>query len=251
MSDVKSMLSKRFEKGPNKTTKMDQLANQTTSGSLSSFSGVFKVCDLTDKEKTTLEELLKNYSNQAQEITYDLEVLSGITSEVKAINNQAIILHGERIKKAQNILKNYKDGAFSAWLMTTYGNRQTPYNFLQYYELYNALSDALQRCIDLMPKQVIYTLASREGSLQQKEKFILGYRGETKSELLAKIREVFPLDEEDLRKQKLPQKALQELNKLIIVFNKHSFKPTLEEKKEIFHLLDQLRLLTLKKALIK
>lgn len=248
MSDVKSMLSKRFEKGTNKTTKMDQLASQTTSGSLSSFSGVFKVGDLTDKEKLSLEELLKNYSNHKQEISHDLEALSAITSEVKAINNQAIILHGERIKKAQNILKDYKDGAFSAWLMNTYGNRQTPYNFLQYYELYTALSESLQKCIDLMPKQVIYTLASRDGSLEKKEKFILGYQGETKNELLAQIRDLFPLDEEDLRKQKTPQKALQELNKLVTLFNKQSFKPTLEEKKEIFHLLDQLRLLALKKG---
>lgn len=247
MSDVKSMLSKRFEKGANKTTKMDQLATQTTSGGLSSFSGVFKVNDLTESEKTSLQELLKNYSNQDQEISYDLEALSAITSEVKAINNQAIILHGERIKKAQTILKQYKDGAFSAWLMTTYGNRQTPYNFLQYYELYTALSESLQKSIDLMPKQVIYTLASREGSLQDKEKFILGYRGESKNELLAQLREVFPLDEEDMRKQKLPQKALAELNRLISLFNKTSFKPTLQEKQEIFRLLDQLRLLTLRK----
>jgi hypothetical protein len=247
MSDVKSMLSKRFEKGSHKTTKMDQLAAQTSSGALSSFAGVFKVNSLTEKEKTILEELLKNYSHETQEISSDLESLSSITSEVKAINNQAIILHGERIKKAQIILKQYRDGAFSAWLMTTYGNRQTPYNFLQYYELYTTLSEALQKAIDLMPKQVIYTLASREASLEEKKKFILGYKGESKNELLAQLRDVFPLDEEDLRKTKPSQKILQELNKLISLCSKKTFRPTLEEKEELLHLLDQLRLLALKK----
>lgn len=248
MSDIKSMLSKRFEKGSNKPTKMDHLATKTSSGSLSSFSGVFKVVDLSSEEKLSLEELLKNYSSPHQDTMQDLEALSMITSEVKAINNQAIILHGERIKKAQAILTSYKDGAFSAWLMSTYGNRQTPYNFLQYYELYTTLSEQLQKCVDLMPKQVIYTLASREGSLKEKEEFILGYRGETKQQLLALLRDAFPLEEEDKRKQKLPKQALQNLRSLSSLFKKSSFKPSTQEKELILELLEELKNLTLKKA---
>ena len=46
-------------------------------------------------------------------------------------------------KERKTILKNYRDGAFSAWLIATYGNRQTPYNFLQYYELYITLPEHL------------------------------------------------------------------------------------------------------------
>lgn len=247
MSNVKSMLSKRFEKGDNKATKMDLLATKSSSGSLSSFSGVFKVEDLNPEERLSLENLLKNYSVSDENLPGDLQELSTITSELKAINNQAIILHGERIKKAQNILKSYKDGAFSAWLLATYGNRQTPYNFLQYYELYSVLSEHLQRCIDNMPKQVIYTLASRQGSLEEKKQFILGYQGETKEQLLSLLREAFPLDEEDKRSQKLPKQALQQLKGLFSLFKKTGFKPSLQEKNSLLSLLEELTSLLEKK----
>ncbi|MBM3191742.1 MAG: hypothetical protein FJZ63_03695, partial [Chlamydiae bacterium] len=167
--------------------------------------------------------------------------------EVKAINNQAIILHGERIKKAQNILKSYKDGAFSSWLITVYGNRSTPYNFLQYYEFYISLSKMLQKHIDLMPKQAIYTLATRQGPLEDKEKFILGYQGQTKSQLLAEIRRLFPLDEKDLRKENYPAKVLRETKKLLELFSAPMFKPSQDEAEEIIVLLNKLRSLVLKK----
>jgi len=247
MSNVKSILSKRFEKGEQKTTKMDQLAAKTSSGSLSSFSGVFKVVDLSPEEKASLEDLLKNYTLSEETLSRDLTDLSTITSELKAINNQAIILHGERIKKAQNILKTYKDGAFSAWLLATYGNRQTPYNFLQYYELYIALSEQLQRSAELMPKQVIYTLASREASLEQKKQFILGYQGETKDKLLSLLRELFPLEEQDRRSQRLPKQALRQLKSLSSLCKKNSFKPTSQEKAILLALLEEVQTLVLQK----
>lgn len=247
MADVKSILSKRFEKGAPKSTKMDLMASQTSKGALSSFAGVFKVHDLTEKEKQLLSELLKNYSNHLETLERDLEDLSAITSEVKAISNQAIILHGERIKKAHALLTQYKDGAFSSWLLATYGNRQTPYNFLQYYEFYISLSEELQKQIDLMPKQVIYSLASRDGSKEAKQKFILEFCGQTKQELLSHLRDVFPLEDHDKRRGKLSEQVILQLNKLISSCMKSSFKPTLEEKQEILKKLDQLRLLSLKK----
>ena len=37
----------------------------------------------------------------------DKEALYSLTAEIKSIHNQSIILHGERIKKAQEILKKY------------------------------------------------------------------------------------------------------------------------------------------------
>lgn len=79
---------------------------------------------------------MTQFSSGEGNLTLDLAELSLITSEVKAINNQAAILHGERIKKAQTLLKSYQEGAFSAWLNATYGNRQTPYNLMQYYEFF-------------------------------------------------------------------------------------------------------------------
>ncbi|MEI8301336.1 MAG: CT583 family protein, partial [Chlamydiota bacterium] len=119
--------------------------SECTSNEASSvFSNVFHVEDLSIQDKFSLERILKTYFDEPRQLTQDLEELCKITSEVKAINNQAVLLHGERIKKAQQILKHYKIGAFSSWLIAVYGNRSTPYNFLQYYEFYISLSKAIQ-----------------------------------------------------------------------------------------------------------
>ncbi|MCH9630049.1 MAG: hypothetical protein S4CHLAM37_00410 [Chlamydiia bacterium] len=246
MADVKSMLSKRFEKGSDKITKMHQLAEQRSKGDLSSFSGVFKVSKLTDDEIVSIEQILVHYSAEKQEIKNDLEKLSLITSEVRAISNQAIILHGERIKKAQEIFSFYKDGAFSAWLVATYGNRQTPYNFLQYFEFHSGFAKPLQERIENMPRQAIYTLASRNGTLKAKERFILGYRGQTKNELLTLIREKFPLSAKDKRKENVASGAIQRLHALTDLLERKTFTPTEEQKEELYRLLDALRLQILK-----
>jgi hypothetical protein len=248
MSNVKSALSKRFEKNTEKPTKMDRLAEQTSMGSLTSFSGVFKVTSLTEDEKDSLKALLDSYKNQDSSVDGDLESLCAITSEVKAINNQAIILHGERIKKAQIVLKKYKDGAFSQWLLQTYGNRQTPYNFLQYYEFYISSSQSMQKAIDLLPKQVIYTLASRDIVKEIKEQFILSYQGETKAELLARIRDLFPLDDEDKRSQKISEQVLESLKKTKKLLEKKSFKPTKNELTDIKETLESLSSICLQKT---
>ena len=246
MADVKSMLSKRFEKSSDKITKMHQLAERRSKGDLSSFSGVFKVSELSEDEIVSIEQILIHYSAEKQEIGNDLEELSLITSEVRAISNQAIILHGERIKKAQEIFSFYKDGAFSAWLIATYGNRQTPYNFLQYYKFHSEFAKPLQERIENMPRQAIYTLASRNGTLKAKERFILGYRGQTKNELLTLIREKFPLSDKDRRKENVASGALQRLHALIDLLNRKTFIPTDEQKDELYRLLDTLRLQILK-----
>lgn len=242
------MIQKRFKSSEDKLSKMNQLAQKSSGGDLSTFSGVFKIGPLTDFEKTSLESILETYKREDSIASKDLEELTLITSEIKAINNQAVLLHGERIKKAQEILKNYKDGAFSSWLMETYGNRQTPYNFLLYYDFYAQMAENLKKQIEQMPRQAIYTLASRKGPLDKKKKLIKKFQGQTKNELLEMIREEFPLNEEDQRKGKLPYQAIKALSSIIRKINKDEFDPTLQESVEINKLLDQIRLLTLKSS---
>src|SRR5689334_12362584 len=124
MTKVNHLLTERLKSAKEKFTKMTNLVEMSSNGNLSSFAGVFRISPLSEKEKETLHALLDQYKNESQEIGEDLHSLLSLTAEVKAINNQAILLHGERIKQAQEILKNYRDGAFSAWLIATYGNRQ-------------------------------------------------------------------------------------------------------------------------------
>lgn len=245
MSKVNDLLFSRLRQKFSKTT---ELAEAASKGQLTSFSGVFKVHPISELEQNSLEELLKAYKGETSvSIERDLHILSGLTSEIKAISNQAAILHGERIKKAQEIFKNYRDGAFSAWLLSTYGNRQTPYNFLQYYEFYLSLPSTLIPKLDEMPRQAVYTLASRDAPLEKKKELLENYKGETKNELLEIIRQTFPLEETDKRREDLTNQAVQLIKKLNRLLTLKRYKPTAEDISILKHQLDELsHLLALK-----
>jgi hypothetical protein len=241
MTKVNTLLTERLKRATEKfSNKMSALAELTSSGNLSSFSGVFRVSPLSVTEEETLREILTAHQFEGANLKEDFLQLSTLTTEVRAINNQAAILHGERIKKAQEILKKYQDGAFSSWLIATYGNRQTPYNFLQYYELYRALPQMLHPKMEEMPKQAVYALASRSGPHEKKELIIRNYNGEPKQELLSLIRETFPLSKEDRRGQDFPELALNSLKRTRKLFEHPQFKPSEEERKELENLLSLL-----------
>ena len=244
VNKVNKFLSDRLKKS-DKNNKMSALATQSMDGNLTSFSGIFGFSELSTNEKEDLALLLKRFSTDSTELDQDLKSLITLTSEVKAINNQALILHGERIKAAQTILKQYKEGAFTNWLINTYGNRQTPYNFLQYYEFYLSLPQTLRPLLEMMPKQAIYTLASRDGSAEEKQYIIQNYQGETKRELIQIIRETFPLKEKDKRSKSVALGLINGFEKLRVTIksNLHLLsekqKTTLKNLlKEILSLLD-------------
>ncbi len=242
MGNLNNLLAQRLKK-ETPSSKMAIMAKQSANGDLTSFSGIFSVSDLSLHEKGFLENLLKEYALNDKDVATDLTTLITLTSEVKAINNQAAILHGERIKKAQNVLKHYRDGAFTTWLIAAYGNRQTPYNFLQYYEFCEAIPKKLRIQLDTMPRQAVYTLASREGPIEKKREIIENYNGETKAELLFTIREAFPLNDFDKRRQNKGEQAIQALSKIVSTlenpqisltkFQKNTLKTLVESLSEI------------------
>jgi hypothetical protein len=240
MSLINNLISERLKKN-NQSSKMSALAKQSASGNLTSFSGIFSISELNENEKELLTHILQDYATGEEDIEDDFAALASITSEVKAINNQAAILHGERIKKAQQILIRYRDGAFTSWLIAAYGNRQTPYNFLQYFEFYEKLPKSLRPQIESMPRQAVYTLASREAPIEKKLSFVEAYRGETKAELLIKIRELFPLEEDDQRRQNFGEGTIQQLKKLSSLLQKKNVSITRSQKAVIYDLLDNLR----------
>jgi uncharacterized protein (DUF433 family) len=242
MSKFNDLLHLRFKQKESQQNKMTALVERANKGDLSSFSGVFRVAELNEKEKADIESILRTFRlNEAQLYDDDFKALMTITSEVKAITNQAVILHGERIKRAQDILKNYREGAFTAWLFSTYGNRQTPYNFLQYYEFYTILPQALHPKLDQMPRQAVYTLASRAGDFEKKEQIVKNYTGQPKDELLKLIRFEFPLQEEDKRQPNFTQHALQFLKKARDMVKNPNCSPREEEKRQIRTLLTQIQ----------
>ncbi len=239
MAKLTSLLNQRFVKKEN--PKMAALAEQSSEGQLTSFAGIFGVGKLGENEREALTQLLKKYAQEEEsDITSDLNSLLAITSEVKAINNQAALLHGERIKRAQDILKKYRDGAFTAWLLTAYGNRQTPYNFLQYFEFFAQMPKTLHPQIESMPRQAVYTLASREGPLEKKEDIVRNYKGERKQHMISLIRTQFPLEENDRRRENIGENASALLQRLITVFEGQTVRLTTKQKavlsKQIVHL---------------
>jgi hypothetical protein len=244
MAKFNDLLNLRFKTKELPQSKMSALVERAANGDLSSFSGVFRITALNDTEKMALEDILKTFrQNDADEVEVDLKVLMSITSEVKAIANQAVILHGERIKKAQEVLKKYRDGAFTAWLYATYGNRQTPYNFLQYYEFYSTMPASLHTKIDQMPRQAIYTLASREGSLERKQEIISSYAGQPKQDLLKLIRQSFPLADDDRRLPNFGAHGIAFLKRAREMFRHSQCCLTEEEKNHARRLLDKIRAL--------
>ncbi len=240
MGKVNELLTKRLKKNDQTPTKMSAMAQQSAHGNLTGFSGVFGLSELNDNEKAFLETLLHEYATGKENISGDLTALISITSEVKAINNQAAILHGERIKRAQQVLKKYRDGAFTSWLIAAYGNRQTPYNFLQYYEFYTAIPQSLRPQIEAMPRQAIYTLASREGPLKKKEEIVKNYQGETKNELLSLIRETFPLEDDDKRRKNVVEGLIQNLRKTYQVLVNRRLKLTKTQKRNMNNAIDDI-----------
>lgn len=244
MSKFNDLLNLRFKQKSSPQTKMTALVERTSSGELSSFSGVFRVAALSEKEKETIESILRNHlADVHSDIDADVTQLSAITSEVKAIANQAVILHGERIKRAQEVLKKYRDGAFTAWLFSTYGNRQTPYNFLQYYEFYTAMPSTAHPLIDQMPRQAVYSLASRSGPMEKKEAIVKGYSGQPKQELLKLIRLQFPLAEDDRRLPNLSAHAVSFLKRARETLKNPLCEPKDADKNQIRALLKQIQAL--------
>lgn len=239
MGNLNALLSSRL-KVEEPSVKMARLAERSASGSLSTFQGVFKPSELTSFEKEQLEEILEEFKGERKDTETDLKELLAITSEVKAINHQSALLHGERIERAQKLLTKYEEGAFSSWLILTYGNRQTPYNLLQYYTFYKKIPEPFKPKLESMPRQAVYTLASRDGDFSLKLDFIKAFQNETKLELLKKIRELFPLDEEDKRKVSLSSKAEKLLLEVDKIFNAPQFRPGEKQKTGLKELLKHL-----------
>jgi hypothetical protein len=160
--------------------------------------------DLTEQEKTSIQKILvDDYipgTFPEERVTIHVSQLTVITQQIKSIAAQSVLLHGERIKQAQELLSNYRDGAFTKWLINTYGNRQTPYSMLKYYEFYQNSPKDLRPVIESAPKKCVYLLASRDGDYSRKLDLIKEHFKTPQSDFLLLIQSTFPTNENDKRK---------------------------------------------------
>lgn len=111
---------------------------------------------------------------------------------------------------------------------------------MQYYEFYSALPQALRPQIEAMPRQAIYTLASREGPMKMKEDIIKNYQGESKSELLSLIREAFPLEDDDKRRQNIVESLIQNIRKTYQILSNRRLKLTKPQKRAMNSAIDDI-----------
>ena len=109
---------------------------------------------------------------------------------------------GSVLHKAREVLKKYKDGAFTRWLELAYGNRQTPYRMLQYYDFYQTLSKDVQPLIQSMPKRATHVLASRNGDPEKKVEIIKQHYASSSEDIIKIIQDTLPINAKDGRKRK-------------------------------------------------
>ena len=94
-----------------------------------------------------------------------------------------------------------------------------------------------------MPRQAVYVLASREGSLEKKQEIVENYQGETKAEMLLLIRQIFPLMQSDKRKQKVGKALIIGLERVYQQLKQSPPELTSAQKKQALSLLKQIQLL--------
>ena len=84
-----------------------------------------------------------------------------------------------------------------------------------------------------MPRQAVYSLASRVGEYERKEDIIKNYKGEPKEELLHLIREQFPLSTTDRRAQDLNSVMIALLSRLKKQLQGKKSSPTATQRTKI------------------
>lgn len=186
----------------------------------------FGVKPLDMLESNRIEQLLVNNYEPSlldeDKVTQHVNEIKNLTSEIKGINKQAILLIGERIFKANQILKNYKDGTFMEWVDSVFDSRKTAYNILAYYELHQSLPIQSKENLKKISPTAAYVIASRKIPLEKKISFVNEYHDLKSQDMMLLIKEMFPSKNQ-------PTKTSLNL-KLINVIQKSI--QTLKERKE-------------------
>jgi len=175
------------------------------------FNSVFKVGKLPEEEEIFIQELLReNFKAcesqegaEEEKLVADCKRICELTTEIKSIQRQSIVLLGERIEQARNILKSYKDRTFTLWLIATVKSKQTGYNLLSYYQFYQSLPVDLKESFKKIPQKAAYVLANRKGGEQEKFKIVEECHSIPPKEIIKIVQDTFPISSKDRRKRKV------------------------------------------------
>lgn len=152
-----------------------------------------------------------------EDVGRDFIEIRKLTAEIRSIHKQHIVLLGERICRARDILQKYGDGAtFTEWLDKIFTSRRTAYNIIRYYEFYEQLpSLTLKASLKRMPLKVAYCLSSRQAPLKQKVEIIENYAGEKPDDAILLIKERLPAAETDRRRKDSNKLAIDKIRQFI------------------------------------
>ena len=205
-----------------------------------SFRTIFNAEEDETQEREFLQDLFDTHlveSEDYKKITRDLDDLVKVTSELKSIQKQAVLLVGERIFQVRRILKNYatESDMFIKWIDRTFSSRKSAYNALSFYEFYSSLADdALKTNYKRMPAKISYILASKKADFDKKVQIVKNYQGQKQGEMLAIIKE--ELTTKKLSKTNLDTttKTLLEIKRLTLSLKNRMFSLGTKHK-EILH----------------
>lgn len=213
-----------------------------------SFRAMFGPSPLEEPEMKEIEKIFQNGligDEDEEAVRSDFRELVRLTSELKAIQKQAILLIGERIFQVREIFLRYGEerGGFTEWLLSTFKAKKTAYNALAFYDLYRKLpSTKLQENFKKMPAKAGYILASRKGPPEIKWEIIENYNGEKQQFVIELIEEKLPISSTDKRsKGSLVEKTLDEMGHLIDLIDRRIAFTNPKDKERLERLILRLR----------
>jgi len=188
---------------------------------VNSFNSIFDIKPLNEEESAKIQQLLsENWPFDAfdkEQLQKDVRQLQQLTSEIRSIGRQGVLLAGERVLQAKELLKQYNDSTFTKWLKTAFSVRSSGYNALSYFMLYKNLDgNDLKEQFKKIPMRAAYVLSSRDGSIDVKAEIIRQHGNLSHQALITAIREKLPKSVGDKRvKTKSTTELIADLRKAV------------------------------------
>lgn len=178
---------------------------------------------LTEAEEDQIKHILLTASNSKnidEKTNAIFEELKKITSQIKSIQKQGILLIGESIFKARKLINQLTDSptTFSDWICITFKTKSSAYNALSYYEFYNQLpTDDYKTVFQNIPFKAAYILSSRKVDFDKKRKILSKIQGLSNVEAISFINNTFP------KRKKSIDALIQDKSLVNIILNKISY----------------------------
>lgn len=178
---------------------------------------------LTDSEKNQIKYIILTATKQDvldEKSTVIFEELKTITAQIKGIQKQGILLIGEKIFEARNLINQNTtlNTTFSDWISVAFKTKSSAYNALAYYEFYKNLPTNESRLVfQSIPYKAAYVLSSRRVCIEDKCKALANLKGLSNVEAISFIDRVFP------KKNRKSSSFLNDQHLVDVILNKMSY----------------------------